>query len=1657
MRTRVRRGRLSIPFAAAWLATLILTSGLVWAITWFRPPQGTSVLLVGAGYETNLSIPHNVYGWNSLQQIWQYLQPGSVGGNSLFVGTLPPQQLTPEFRWKTLLEQAEQDTILLFVSAHGDSDLHGPYLMVDDSSTAGAAWLEQRAALAGRLHVEKLLDALASLPAEREKVICLDATQLNGAPRLGVLYNEFSRGMLRLNERIAEIPNLVVICSSGPDQISWYNAAWRSSVFGHYLLAEMSGAVVDTDNNGRISVEEFHQQLARRVGDWSRKHRGVQQTPLLLPTGEEGLTRAKSIELDVAGKGTGTLPRLEINRHFAQLGELWQRFQKLQQRQPAVYSYAPALWREYVDTLIRYDELIRAGDQESAETLFQRLGTIEYRALRERIQSYGSIENSLSVHTLARESQLPIEQGQRLLDRLWTLKQNEAAKLLEEEFQKLDDAPVKRDLLRLAIYQTLIQRVIDDPQNHLDRGARLAKAMQSPLHPLPAEIHFMAMLAQHLPEGALQQSSPLIAEALKVRCLAERAAVAHVDQSTSSAERVIPWIEGRLGNADAARRLGEDLLFADVEDRRKATGHFAQARRGYEQVLDDAEQVQAAFEVRNRVFALLPYYSEWLADAALDPYVADARHEDMVALVETLWHRAHELSDMLHNPDPRWITKAPPPAADGDGEFPQSLAELRKTVRVGWDTVTGRYAELAKKMATGQAPPQPLSLQRALTVPHADWALRSQLLTRLQEAMTVEAVDSTPPGQEPGATQSNNDGLQKTWRKLALKSSNWQGRLSLAMLGRWAFAGYRGPDDETYDQVAHRLELLEVEQDWWKSCTVAGEQIGRHYAGLPEMIRRAVRKPEGQSGSQTRVALRTADMLARQVDGAQAAKLPAKPAALYRRYMIHQVALLLAQRTLDDHWFALEPEDEPYFLRAATAYVNDAQRIFPKSSLSKAMSQKLRDAVPFEISQVQPIELTTQHRLQLRYQILSAKRKATINGLPVSWLQCGPGLHLIEPPAGQRLVRQVSASEQGQYIPFDVQSPLLDRAEKEGYPRADNADSQLTLNVFYRGRRIQQKVPVRIHLQPELLIRRHPLPEQAALAVTTSAEIQQSYGPGSGAVAFVLDCSGSMGPADGNGSGRSKYAEAVAALKQMLQGVPQGTQVSLWTFGEAMGPDRTAVSAEATIRQVLAPVAWDPSDKNQLIDLMQRIDPNQLIPWNQSPIVRTVLTAKNDVAGASGFRSIVVITDGMDNRFADDQTANPTGGSIPEAITSAFDGSGISLNVIGFKVADAEQAEVQRQFSVVERLTTPGRFDLVSHIDALSSALDASLRNSLQFRLQAYAGPSSPEPLDLGRQHGGQVWPMKPFEPGSYRLQIKADQLIAADVTLRSGDALSLSLEKGDSGLALHRPLAAKTVYAHRPSASTQRWHATLLQNQIDADRGYRATVGLEPSTSASSGEAFAQTTPKTIWFSLQAAETARKTSPLSWSRVVGFPLATWSLESGPWPVAAEGHGPKKRTIEMWWNTGQRNALLASVRRDKSRPHVADLVGTVLRGAEKKLTIESVGIESHFVEIAAGKRAERSCLVVRLQHEPEAYYWCEPIGLETAGSEQRFYPSAGAYTGLFWPVTEEVAQRALQGIGVVSLQSFQREAEIRGEYLKMTDVPRPDANDVLPTPAYSFP
>ena len=209
-----RRYRMCV--LTAWLGVGLLTASLAWAATWLRPPKPAAFVLIGAGYEDNLAFAHNHFGWLGLKQLASLANESaslSFWGEKLLELQQNPSHLRTATRWDQGFDHIDQKAVVVVMAVHGGADPDGAYLLPQDAGTTPEA--------CNRLKVTTVLNRLAELPDEKQKVLILDASGLRVSWALGILENSFVRELQALESKIKSIPNCVVLCSSDHSQFSW--------------------------------------------------------------------------------------------------------------------------------------------------------------------------------------------------------------------------------------------------------------------------------------------------------------------------------------------------------------------------------------------------------------------------------------------------------------------------------------------------------------------------------------------------------------------------------------------------------------------------------------------------------------------------------------------------------------------------------------------------------------------------------------------------------------------------------------------------------------------------------------------------------------------------------------------------------------------------------------------------------------------------------------------------------------------------------------------------------------------------------------------------------------------------------------------------------------------------------------------------------------------------------------------------------------------------------------------------------------------------------------------------------------------------------------------------------------------------------------------
>lgn len=1637
--------------AAAWLSLLGLAGFLIWASTWLRPPHATSLVLIGASYADNLAVPHNVYGMDALgdlEALTHNQETESFWGRGLLNLKRKPIELDHDVQWDSEMNGFKERSVVFFMAMHGAGDGQGGYLLYNDATLADDD--------SSRLRLDDVIDCLSQLPDEKHKLLVLDATQINADWHLGILHNDFARELVELAPRIESIPNLVVICASDVDQRSWVCAEYQRSIFAYYFVEGLKGAAADLNNDGRINVWELHNYTSNQVQRWAAVNRRSLQTPLLLPHDELGEKRASHIDLAIVRENYNP-PDPHLAPVFVpppDLKKAWETRQRLAAQSPPPYVYMPQQWRRYQDTLIRYEQLIEAGAKDAAAEMASRLREQVFHLEQGATLALASLQNSLWMPSAAGFAAKAPDGVMQLVNTLWNAQPASYAKLWSDRIKTINST-VDQDLFRLEVSRELIQRAAEDPASNLAKSAAILTALEDPLHPNPAEVHFLLMLHEFIPHSALTGSkSELVRTALETRQMAEKSALAYGTTGSSYSAEIVPWIQPWVAEGDQSRRLGEDLLFAGPDQLDKAAELLSTAREKYQQAMSAAGHVRSAVTLRNHVLEELPYYSKWLA-GRISGETNASEEQAMLCETEQLWRSTHRLVYLLQQQKPEWIEQAPPPTLSDIA--PLSLVEQTAEVQKGVDSLQRHFRQRWQRLAAVETPDTYVNATMALAVPQGDPEFRMRVLASKRRASRKLLIDANV---QPAPVSLVTAEYQ---RSLAKSMARREGRLALAVLGERWFDACQGNNFESYDQVSHRLEVFEVEENWWDSLAIAGDQVQQRWLRMPATMQKLVDESKHNDRATAETMLCHADLLSRKVAGTPAAQMSTDPAELFRNLQLQGLIIWQAKRSFSDHWFSIDPNQQPYYQRVGTVYLNDAQRLDSHWDDIAALRKKLLAPGTIELLGPSQFDVTTQKQFFLNYKLQASEGAEIPLGYPVVWFEANKDLQLVEPRADIRLVRELG----GQQPPATIRCTVtnmeqVNANDATGKPALSTSGpamdaSGITAQGLFRGQKLDAQTPVNLYLDAQVTVDRMPLPKIGSLAVRASSNLQQQYGDGTGAIAIVLDCSGSMGPQPGASfTPQTKYAEATKALHDVLSQVPQGVKVSLWVFGQAMGSAKTVSQAEQTIERILDPEPWS---SQQLAKLMAKVKYPTIEPWNESPIVRTMLAAKNDLANAQGFKSLVVITDGMDNRFAEDTAFNPNHVDIPTKLIEAFGQSGIVVNVVGFKVETPEQSEAVRQFSVVESFFPPGKYLQVNEAGQLAQTLDAALRQHLRYWIEDYSSKLvqgvPTDGLDMSEAGSNDRWFAPGLSPATYSLITHTKGLISADVSINRGDLLLIQLGATPGGYAFQRLSYAQSVYPWRPWETSAGWRLSLLQNQLLDNNNAQMLVTLEQPPAGSGATRIMQLRPAKVWFEV-SPKFQQNSVRSRWSYQPGYPAPAYSLDVGPWPTNATDGSAAPPNLKVWWSPDNDSPGSVRLVRNQDFKGLYDLAGKQVNVSGITVTIEEATVEERTVVTSPGNMKQQSCLVMRLKFPPGNAVWARADGMMLAGGQDMLFNDIGRATCVFWPVTRDQVDEMLSGWTLTSLNTFKQRAEQRGYMLDMDNLPAPSPEDYRPRSVFDF-
>ena len=1336
------------------LLALALIVGFVYWV--FRQPQFTPFVgLAVTDYGGRL--PPNAWAQEDLRKFQELGTGGEEGGKRILrfaaatyaAGESGVAALSP-LRAEILRTQGGgpgKETLVVYLSMHGGLDEQGnPCFLPPQTSPS-----EPPAGIPLRDVLQYLFPKEAAGTLPKRKLLILDCNRMDCNWRLGLLYNAFAdRLKAAVDEARIQVPGLAVLNSTGPGQLGWTSPEqFQGSVFGYFVREGLRGVADNPaeggDGNGQVSLQELYRFVRKQVAQWVLENRCDVQRPMLLPESDDfplaHVPKGQPLEMP-------NRVDLSTDPRWKDVDDLWKSHAALGGEQ--AWRIDPLGWAEFQEKLLRLGQLALAGGAYEAEfdRTRSRLAELAAQLGRDPL-----LDADLAAHTLPLAMAF---HGDANLPR-----QREK---LRGEWSK---PPPKIDPARARSYGYLAAaaeawaQCIEKPGSEAALLAFLDNTQRPrSLEPGLVELHFLRMLQSSYLDPAVRSAQPdLLPAALRVRDLAERAAF-------PGEPRIYYAIEPLVDRADADRRRAEDLLFVGNPDSLQEAGRLyaglraADGKSGsYDQAVQRAAVVRAAFEVRDRAWAEIPYLARWHL-ARLHPS-DPAQLDKLAAVIRSTQALARQLDRPLVQgelaPD---LEKAYQAAAGRLKDLEQQIEGECNRLRIA-----GADKKTLQEIGVVLDLPLVSGVDRQ--------TLREKYLKIAARESIAEDARRVAAAGEPAARESEflASLTQRPEHLLLAILDRTYLEDEVIPAGAAAGAGPPGPsppdraaaaDDARLQAVLDqgkrvRQLLLSVrsEADKWSGGTA--RQLRREEPAAPLEVRRGASKADQLV--RAAAALLDPDALAWESGE--------DPPRQLRRLDLYYLLLWHAGRTMEDFWGPPPgTRGEPFFQLAAEGYLGSAEKLlrgglephYGKQNLRKLLESRRQAARQWIALAVQDLMVDKADPARKGDLLVPLSLSATLaRDLPK-----GVAAIYLEDPEGSRTIplsveskektpqlRRIEVPVDGQWTP----KPYGVRGDDPALSQPDFQAKELRMVAFYRGH-VKPQDLVATSLEAERVVVYEP-PRYPKPTITVQGEATQGS-----SLVFILDCSGSMSYPTTLGGRRIDVArnalKSVLAALAALPGEPyqvamiayghrrgwgEGDTILVWDFTKIKDPKaprdyerqtRPATPAERKITpsndvDLIWPLG--PLRKDSLDELNDILD--GLHPWGETPLYLSIIQAV-DVASraATPQRRIIAITDGVN-----EQSENPT--SYEAVARKLADAKDVGLDVVRFRLSDqdllaeaearwkddkdkvqAQLEEFKQKRAELERLTgSPGgpRRGNVFAVDDESRFLKA-LQESLRLR-----------------------------------------------------------------------------------------------------------------------------------------------------------------------------------------------------------------------------------------------------------------------------------------------------------------------------------------------------
>ena len=741
-------------------------------------------------------------------------------------------------------------------------------------------------------------------------------------------------------------------------------------------------------------------------------------------------------------------------------------------------------------------------------------------------------------------------------------------------------------------------------------------------------------------------------------------------------------------------------------------------------------------------------------------------------------------------------------------------------------------------------------------------------------------------------------------------------------------------------------------------------------------------------------------------DGATA-PVGRNPVAIERRYWTHKLLVEQAKRAAADGWADTDPAAaQPYALLAANRYLDGAVTVLFEGEPSendprrKAIeSERSKLAVPrFELSIPVRLDITDRPVESLPYTI---KPTGASTGYPVV------------------RVRNVSlplkAKEtQNTYrvVPEFVEASTAIARRDLGFTVATTetgSTGKFDLDLLFRGHLLTKPVEARVASRTLEWVFHPPTGQKASFAIKGDEALK------SGAVAVLFDATKSMNTENQNG--KTRYQEAATGLRDVIAKLPPGTYLSVSRFGSAAGG-----ILEAPLRNLKRLSDQPEQDAKEVAKSVL----DKIADGNDTPLSEAIglaLKADGLFPGKdfTGFRTLIVLTDGADNVTGDlnKPTARP-GEKILEALQKCPQDVGLHLVLFGIDPIEYDVARIQ--LDVIEDIKgfkvnrTPAQIwpkKKGGKEDRLVRALDVVnvLKDEMQPRIsirRSSAGDSpSRLPVSVAADKRWQ-WMLPLQEEGVFSLSAFGG--IEQQVQLAPGDRLMLEMKRGRQGamefsLPSYADAMPDPAVTARTTSMDRSVVLTVPRNSLTPRGGtYDLDLTATLEKPLAPGDRLVRDTPLFAWFDVTPQNGNGLPPSLKVENLLRRLAPAWRI-TGPWvPKAGEAalnrlNGAAPR-VDAYWLEREPTA--------KFTKEITSLKAIDLEFLEKdkKFSVDGTDVEVDIAPPTDGlltirvRHADKRPVLVRVKVQGVKQRW-------TLGEEHRYYGQANCYTAVFGPFESE--------------------------------------------------